>query len=681
MVLFFIIALFMIFVMYAIGCICFSYFKIEDKYGLHFKTPLGMVFLLFILQLVYYPIQFLKISTNYSHLATFIIIALVLLIFILKVDKNLIKKEFLRDYRMIIIGLLIFAALCFIYRYIEFPLRTDDCNFYVPYVYGKTYSSSYGDGRFFMYDFQGIYNLQSFFMFVYYKLSFLPFYEHVMPLAIVAWIPAIIFYFVFIFSAFDVYYFLKKNLKFDNCKRNILLFFSCFILLVSFYWIIAYPYYGNTYRRVTVLYLFYFIFGYLKYRDTKSAYLLMSSIFSLISQSSTGFFLSAMLCYAMLMYLGLTKKTGYLNHFSLIVLPIAIYMYIPVQNVAAIYLVIACYIFVLLINIFRLTERFETLFSRFSVFVLIVVPLAFTILPHLSIYPDRGIDITFFREHTFDMVHPYMQFLFDNKEHIITSVYNIVSLVGLFVTYFYLKRNSSELLPMHTIILIVILTFFNPFVCEFVSDFMTNIVYFRIYDIIFNTLTICLFSICLSSIFNNKTLNIIMLLFIFAVNVLQAGNSFLALNFSDDINPLYHAKNSEVEVLAKLREKMYVDDYYRQIVLVSQIYGTHLLADWPLVNLVNNRVDDIYKLYEKTDDASKFTQIFYRKLHDDPRLDTDFDDACRLLKEKNVEYVIIDRKYNYQMEDGLGYCGEVFLDYDNYRVYQMHYDWLNNAVE
>lgn len=670
MVYLFLIALFFILIMFLLGVLIIDFFDLK-KCGIQFAAPVGMVAFLAILQIVYYPVQILEGPSSMIHCLTLLIACIIVILAMIK-RKTVICffKQLKQNKKSIFFAVLLFILFCILYTKIEFMLRTEDANFYINYVYKNVYTSNIGVNTQVIYKYQGIYNFYSTLVYLYHRLSFLPGYVDLLPLGIVSWIPSILFFWAFSFFFVD----LLSMLKCFFIKKYInLLYFGVVVFTCLLHWYLTNPYYGNTFRRITIVYLIIAIYSYYKSQNWKDAFWVCVILFSFISQTSTGFFLSAMLVYALLVILALEKRKHMLVQFGIIVLPIAIYLVLYVPKM--LFCMFLGYGIIFLSTLFHFDRKIENIVHFLGKLSLIVLPCLFTIIPYMDIYSANANYSSIFREHSFDGVYGYLQF----NQGIFFSFFNVVCWISIILFIIVTIKKKCELHYFGATMGIVLIVFFNPLVCQFVSDNITGLVYFRIYDILFNPFTHTLYlAVFLDLVVNDKFKNFFCtgMAFLFMITGLEYAKKNLFNFFNNKANLYYHTTNEEMEVLQTLREKMYVDDPMRTITVASHIYGTELLASYPIHNVVNNRVDNIELLYSGFDDESIFQQIFYRKLYDDPRYETDYMKACQLAKDRGVEYSIVETQYNYPMEDGLGYCGEVLFEQNGYRVYIMRYDWM-----
>ena len=66
--------------------------------------------------------------------------------------------------------------------------------------------------------------------------------------------------------------------------------------------------------------------------------------------------------------------------------------------------------------------------------------------------------------------------------------------------------------------------------------------------------------------------------------------------------------------------------------------------------------------------------MFFRREPNSDDYEVNYEKACELAYEKEIEYSIIDAQYNWKLEQGLWPCIEKVLEFENYRVFKMRYD-------
>lgn len=127
-------------------------------------------------------------------------------------------------------------------------------------------------------------------------------------------------------------------------------------------------------------------------------------------------------------------------------------------------------------------------------------------------------------------------------------------------------------------------------------------------------------------------------------------------------------------------DQVYLRNLSIPINIVVQIYAAHLLTDLDINRQTLQRIDNIHEIFSKDDSDSKLNQIFMIKTNE-LQYGTyvpPFSETCSLLKEAETQFVIVEAQYNWDVENGLGYCGEKIYEVGDYRVFRMRYEWLDD---
>ena len=200
MIYLFLIAVFFIMNMIMLGALVIDFFDLKKR-GIKYASPIGMVVYFGILQILYYPVQYLEGSSTFIHLLTGLLSFSIILIscFKWRIIFEYFKEIIKNNKKEILFCCLIFAVFCILYTKVEFMLRTEDSKFYITYVADNVYTSNIGVNTQVLYKYQGIYNFYSTFVYLYHRLSSLPFYIHLLPIGIISWGPSVIFFWIFPF--------------------------------------------------------------------------------------------------------------------------------------------------------------------------------------------------------------------------------------------------------------------------------------------------------------------------------------------------------------------------------------------------------------------------------------------------------------------------------------------------
>lgn len=651
---------------------------LQRKWRFFYSLPLGVLLNIGILQCFYYPLQLIDTSIKWFVLITGIWFSVILILGVLNfnlIHENVKKMSHVKI--QIFFSLFVFIIFILIYYYVEFPRRTDDLYFYIPYVIQKATTSLRTSGSI-LYDYQGFYDLLAVFVYSVNKICDLLNLSKVLPIAIISWIPAIILYTIIPLSLLNLYHRLKP---YFNKKIIIYAIVMIVIYICSMYWFFQTPYIGNTYRRITLILIFELLYILVNSNSNKVALVLSLMMISIISQTSTGFIFSSILIYAFLCYYGLNKKQDYLQKTFIIAIGPAIYLAIfyPIT----IPLVVLLYIVFFISMYFKFYIKLEKFWNLICKYVVVILPLLFATVVYFPFYNFTNTysmnyfvieNFSFFDPHKFEGIVNLLDFKIDTFDGIVKSIFNLIAWIFIgHETIYCLKHNNLKLFGILNVIIFT--TFFNPFVMNFVIDNITGIVYFRLYDLFFNFVTILFGIVLLFGIIRNPYLKFSMILTL-SIGILfeiPKNQTWYSMNYSNDFaSHLNHANSLDVSVINELMD--YAEEENNPTpIIASQIYSSGALTDRVLINVKDN----IYK-YELSDDSDEATlqRILYRNEPGLPEIREDYLKACTLLRDKKVQYTVIDAQYNWELESGIGYCGEKIFEKENYRIFKMHYDWL-----
>ncbi|NLP21493.1 MAG: hypothetical protein GX368_01555 [Erysipelotrichaceae bacterium] len=643
----------------------------------HFVTPLGFTILIGILQILYYPIQIYNLPTKYIYMVTIGLFLTIIFLSLIKIKRLIIYlKDYFKLYKEIIFGLVMFTVLVSIYYYVKFPTRTDDLYFYIPYIINKANVENLTAVVYGQYDFQGFYDFIAMWIWVYRKLVEIGLAKEILPVAIVSWVISIVLFWILAFIIVETMNYVKERVSRSWISWFVAI--TIFIYTLGAYWYLQTPYIGNSFRRISIVIIFFIISSMLEKFTWRKFIVLELSFISIIAQTSTGFFFVAFILYALMFYYASKNESGYLNKIVLLSTWPMLFAALYVIHVRI--LVNPLYGTYALLVLFKLDKKIEKIINKTWKILMIVIPLFFGIWTRLPLFnmPTFNIsyfDITpnFFDRHAYEGIENLFLFEFDTIPHIITSIFCVF--VWFTIIYYLInhikKERPKDYLAFH--IITILLTFFNPWVITFVMSYMTNVVYFRIYDLFFNILTITLFLTYLLDNLNNKQaiLTSIVIFILFAHKV-ERNQTWMFMGFNDDdYNPLYHTNNLEIEVLDRFKKEFLLDKEETTII-ASQIYSVESFTDANIKNVKNN----LYTYGDEKSNEAEFQRVFYRYEPGLEKIEGDYINACELAQEKNVEYVILDAQYNMELENGIGYCGDKVLEIGPYRVFEMHYDWL-----
>ncbi|MEG0034895.1 MAG: hypothetical protein RR734_04915 [Bacilli bacterium] len=663
-----------------LGVLLIQFLKIDRKYSL-LALPVGIISLFGVIQIFFYPIQILELKVDYL-VYIYICIELLILFFTLINYKKILEFVKSRKGYLIWFMFFIFLSIITIYfiSYLEIYIRTNDGQYYINLINQKNMQEFLVSDRL-AYKYQGFYDLSVVFVKIYNYFVSQNFVDPILTIGVVTNVNGIIFATFMCSTIVNFAFYIKEK----GIKSWVAISFglTMFVYYLTSNWFSEWFYIGNSFRKISVALIVLFLIYATKQKSNRLYCLVSLFIISLISQTSTGFFFSAIIIYALLFYYAYINDKNYLRKIAILGIGPAIFMILFMR--ATVYIVIPLYIVYFILLYAKKLEVVEKLFNKIYLFILIFVPLIFGIISRLPgfVNPSFLIEgeyhpILFKYGVENELVDDLLVFNLSSPSNILWTFFCIVIWSSI-IYYIYksLKANQKEFLGFY--ICVILVTFFNPWVISFVTKYITGLVYFRIYDLFFNLATIfTIFFMIVEK--NNKSTDVIIIISMFILFNFHTQKITILdyLNFNNsNFNRLYHVEsNVEIEILKKLKNEYWVYDD-EPINIAQQIYSPHVLTN----ENVYFHVANFYDFNVDNTDETEFQRIFYKNMPGATEVKGDYIRACELSKDREIDYFIIDAQFNRDLENGIGYCGELLFEYENYRVFKAHYDWLEWSMK
>ncbi|MDD2592063.1 MAG: hypothetical protein PHN21_04555 [Erysipelotrichaceae bacterium] len=602
-------------------------------------TALGLAFILAVLFVLYVPLVYFEMSALITN-ATFMIVLIIIAIYAL----FNIKELFDQDIKMTLINLGYVILFVYLSTKITLGEQTGDSNFYFTIVQRNINSDilgqfyGYNGGIFsemvigIQYAYQAFYQMFSAILWALRLVFDDIFLDH----AIYMWLANIIFYYISFEAIINVYLLFRSKISF---LINIL--FSGFFL-GSLYYNLSLPHVGVIFMVALLTNLIIHLFG--NYDKVQSKWLLIIYSFAMISCASTGLFISFFLAYAYIISKIINKEDKIIESIYLIALPIMIYGMIFIDNIIFSFACIVLELVLLSVRYLILYKKAWQNYIGNAIKALgVIIPLLFVLIGIFYIRPNDFSDyiMHFFIPHSsYDRVQDY--FVFDNIFSITKNVLYYISILSLIL----IKKYRSFAM----IIVIVFLTFANPFVMPFVIRFMTRIeVYQRTFYLLFNTGFVMLgFSVLYNFILEKgfiKNIVSVMLIIVYGFFSWSQLTGFYHIIYKpgDDFNPLYKVHQGQIDVLNALNYEIKVNRLVCPVV-ISQIDATIMLEpNITLINGVPQRHDPL-KAYPNDPVLNELVNIFHSPIYDGDdgrRFNSDYMNLSLLLDQAKVDYVIV----------------------------------------
>ncbi len=408
------------------------------------KSIIGFCILLGISQIIYYPMQYFKVSSNITNITTLIILLTSFIYGLTKITKE--DFKFLKSYEFWIIFLMVFIIIKIIPG-----VEVGDDLFYFSLFKDNAYANSINtiDPRVGIvgeidevYLYQGFYLLMSFL----YRVQNTLFNGNLNNI-FVSYRTTMSLFSIILTSIMFLY--IKDIFKNKNNKKVFYLIQLLSLLLI------AIPEWEHIYWGSFMLIQIYvplamiLMNDYLKNNNTK--YLIMVVNFGMLSLSSTMLFIFAIIAFSYFVY-ELFKKTAKFKDYYLMLIPLMIYASFILNKIFLLPI-----IFILFLVAYKLDKPINIIINKYLKYFVFVLPIIFV------------------------LVALKMHYKFRIEPHRVSKVTILYTLaIAVYTLYLIIKKEKIN--PTLYVAMIIALLFFNPIVEPFVSHFLTSTyVYYRLF--------------------------------------------------------------------------------------------------------------------------------------------------------------------------------------------------------
>ncbi|MGL4373564.1 MAG: DUF6077 domain-containing protein [Turicibacter sp.] len=674
--------IFTLFLSYTLGKIISVKLNLNDK--LPICAPLGLFAIFGLYELLTFPIMVWHLSSEVLTLLT-LLMTVIITGYSLFHFKLWWKIKINLD--LIVVSVFAVFLIVFYYNVDNLSYTAEDFNFYIPFVSSNAKALSVnmidpwsGEGA----PLNWIYNFQGYYL----MLSALSNLLSMDPLLVTLWFPSLLFLIMMPMCLMNVvtYFFKDTNRWLKYC-----LFIALFCLMNDTLSGIIYPFYGNQFRPLIMIYL---IFVYTASKEGKSYWqlgLLALLMFSHFSVQSTGLFVGMMLVVLLLIYEVFFNQEPNLIKPLVTSMPLALY---GVGIISTFSLGVAGVLLLLLIIVYgilcytssKYPSILQSIFKVFSLILLCVLVLGSLVLTVLQI--ESPVSMVSFIPSLFDSI-TYIKanewINFATPLMILKSGYVLITWLLIVGLAFY-KSEDKEYKLYKVIALGTLILFYNPLVAPVVSKYLTGVVYGRTTILMFSLITFALglkYVIELVKSPRFKVLTIIGLTgltgFLFISNsVIHAQDFKLKWITPDPRNDVFYKLPYDLieahKGLTEYKLEYYQDPTYRPVVLSCDLRTRLINENLKLVfNVINLR--DFYAVYEEN--PYDYKMFLYSIITDSDRFAEHdkgvFEDFERRLRAYTVEFLIVPTDGNIMLYDTLNsFATRVYIN-DSYMVYHMSY--------
>ncbi len=687
------------------------FFK-EKKQVFTFNTPIGFFVLLAILQVVYYIFTLKSLNgvnvdvSVYMQYTKYICYGALAfsLVCIVPVWRSIKNYWQWGTIPRVLLACVITYWYYKTFQYTAINYRLDDINFYEPFISSRL---SGANENLYIYIYQGYYTLLS----VLNEFANIEFAKAAMTpaasIVFAAWMPSLLCIPLLTFTAIDLETFIEKRTK--KPLLAWILFVSAFIFCCVDYWNIHNPNTGNTLRRAVVMLVIVVLSEMI--RSKKPSYAILASLLigANISLSSSSFFVSMILLYVFVIFSMITKrKTYFLELFLMLPYPLMFAMQIKPEYSKLFLLGMGVYGLILLVLKLLKKDGIDAKLSIVGWVVLALVPIVMVVAQHLG-YPSDELKLIMLQGRKFTspinhfdqvpdlikMPQPFTNIFVPFKEvfpiqihedaqqyrqSLLACMYWITLVASCGVVFVKrIKKVSFEVM----VGAITVITFYNPFVYDFVGSYLTSVGFFRITDLLISIPTVGMMLYALCYISKKAWAQSIVLVAISFFALIKAEMFYIPYlvpeENREDFNILYHTNQKDLDLVHSFESFImeHDEDYeshdgpYR---VVSHIYGTQYFTD--TLELKNKLEDRFAYTVVETDE---FERLFCRKY---PEIvipgSKEYYHGCSLAFDSDIEYIFLDSQYNLELQKGLWTCSNILGTDDTFTAIYVdpeYWDW------
>ena len=455
-----------------------------------FNLPLGLLCFFGITYLLAFPFVFLRISASLYQLLLFLIFISVFIyaLFIVFKEKHFFTAKKLQ-FTLLGIATLFVLFTLYIASNQTLGEQAFDSVFYMTFV-GNNVTTSYLGWRNYdsnvlstsfnlKYDFSSYYYFNSFVIKM--TKTIFPSMNEITYGSQFVWQGSFMLMFLNTLTFFNLS---KQLIKEKKYSILIVLFSILCLFFGSRYYNTALAFIGNNFRVIIIANILMLLHQMYQTDDFSNKNLLVTSLLfaALISITSSGFFIAAFMLYGTFFVLLNKYRLVAFKVIALLGYPVFLYLFtflFQYWTVVLTPLTVVLFLFLSKIQSQDINSNFE---KYMSIIMKYIIPaIIITIVFLLDNQFQYKMDYFFLKGSTQDMVWDYFSF-----ETLPFSLVNIC-LLFLLATILFKKSTDSFL---RNFLAIILITFLNPLVIPFTIKFLTEYVFYRAFDIIFNPFTI-----------------------------------------------------------------------------------------------------------------------------------------------------------------------------------------------
>ena len=643
----------------------------------NYSLSIGFTVFFTILQLLYYPIQYLNLSFNLIIISSIIVIG-VGIILAFRYINELKHLIFRKNTILLIISLIVFVL---VYYQTNIDIAFSDSQMYINYVSQNIrienlnmfnlYTGETGSEWEIIYLYQGYYHFGSFISwFINIPSSIFGYGSSVANITVVTWGLGLLY--SLISNSFFISFLGDLDVK-NKWVKRILIIFTLFYSNY-YYWRIALSFYGNTFRTLLITMLMYFIYTWIKENKDEYKFIIVCILFTGLSCSSSFLFISFGVMMALAIYLFINKKEDTFITMSYLVIPILVYgitIFTKDEVHIGISLLILSIIYYIGIRfnefkkIIYVIEEFIFKHAKLIFYIIVPIILALWSL-YVNIFNQEflyGYDFWFKDHRSVDMVLDY-RFIYSNP---MTFVLNIFRWLGIILI---IREKGNGYLKVTFITMLLL--FLNPLVSTAIADTIASNVFYRLVEVLFNPFTEAIIFLYIINKYNNKIVIVvtcsIMLLctglnHILSLSGNEYGHYYFYVAGAKDMLPLYKIDWEDYDIIQHYLEET-KDTQDKQLVALSHTDALRSFA--PQTQQIFTARDHWYPYSRIDGNFYNIAMDRHSWIKDLPS--PTYTNACMYIERYKVDHIILNKINNVDYDKGSDECSYTIYENELFKL-------------
>lgn len=672
----FLVLIIILFVAQSAGVFFCKRFSLKDTFNL----PIGFGFYLFVLQLVYYPIQFYQLNSIFIMIGS-LVVSGVFGVYGLIHLKEMICSLNKLDYLWIVISTALFV---FVFYRLSVALDFSDSSVYLNYIAQNididrlnyfdfwTGKIQYPNEPLYLY--QGYYHFGSFLCWLTnVPTTIFGVTGYVANIVVCTWGLGIIYSVVSsVFVLEIVNYFKIENRFVHGSIIAFLLFYFNY-----YYWRVGFAFYGNTFRTLFTGMMLYYLYRMYSKHENVSLLVVPVLMGAGLASSSSFLFIVFDIVYLVMAFLYVFKKEESFRTLSIMVFPMVLFTigligYFSMPLAHGVMLVVALYYYFMnhkvLSGVIKAADDFLIKYGKWL--LLVVFPLGLVIFSwvlcqnpyYLSNYAH------YFENHAdYDMVlDPFGMYA-----NFFERIYLLLRWIGMAILCVKSIKEKNYFIPFMLLGAFVI--FLNPLTTPAIAKLYADFVYYRAFDILFNPFTLVIYLVMIYQAVQSKrfivTALCAVLMALTATMHLPLVNSDWSyssysymLQQGENENSLFKMTNEDYQI-AQIIKDLGIMESDHQITMISHAQG--LRTFFP-------KTYQIFSRRQIFDESKRVNEEFYQlaRFHYgwEENEELDYSKSCSYIEEYDVDLAVIQYYSNYEFDQATDACMITVGESYNYKI-------------